>query len=372
MKKKPQIEENVNVKKQKLNEKGIEEYCFYIGKEICYKTILASLLHSENNEKVFKWFEDLNYLLNDSNRIAVGLDCEWCPPWFRSPDQPEERICTMQFYNPNVGALILSTVGIKKLPHYLLEFFQNERILKVGVNIIGDGRRINRDFNVCVNGLINVEKLDENCGRMSMEKLVSKHCPNAFHISKDSIESKVRTGDWSKYPLDEFQVKYASLDAVLSFAIFLFQHKLTWNDGNDFSISDDFVNKVQSVSKSTQTPSKKSPKSNSNFFIMHRNRSIVPPNLNKKNHPKGTKQCLEGFVIVISGVLDSFSRGDFAEYVKQHGGSISAGITKSTSFLVNDHGTLGPSKVKKCQAHGIPVVSEDYILDLVLQSIKEK
>merc|ERR1712032_1301820 len=107
---------------------------------------------------------------------------------------------------------------------------------------------------------------------MSMEKLVSKYCPKVFHISKDSIESKVRTGDWSKYPLDEFQVKYASLDAVLSFAIFLFQHKLTWNDGNGFNISDDFVSKVQSVSKNTQTPSKeKSGKSNSNFFIMHRN-----------------------------------------------------------------------------------------------------
>ena len=114
-----------------------------------------------------------------------------------------------------------------------------------------------------------------------------------------------------------------------------------------------------------------SDKANSNFFIMHRNRSIVPPNLQTKDHPAGTKDCLKGFVVVASGVLDSFSRKDFAEYVQKHGGKISKSITNSTSFLVNDHGTVGPSKLKKCQVKGIPVVGEDHILDIVRKSSLE-
>ena len=261
----------------------------------------------------------------------------------------------MQFYNPNCGALVLSVVGVDTLPKYLLNFFQNERILKVGVNIIGDGGRIKRDFKTTVNGLLNLEKLYTTTGRMSMEKLALKYCPKAFHISKDSMESKVRLGDWSKYPLDNLQVKYASLDAVLSFAIFLFQKKFKWQDAMRFSLkADDALisghiqsveynpSDVDAVDKEKLREKKiSSDKSNSNFFIMHRNRSIVPPNLDLKEHPEGTKESLKGLVIVASGVLDSFSRKGFADYVKRHGGKISTSITKSTSFLVNDHGTVG-------------------------------
>ena len=377
-------------KKQKLTPtvaaESVEEHLFSIGKQISYKTITASLSQLEKNTKVQKWFENItnNVLKNSTNNyITVGLDCEWCPPWFRSPDHPEERICTMQFYNPNCDALVLSVVGVETLPKYLLEFFHNERILKVGVNIIGDGGRIKRDFKTTVNGLLNLEKLCTATGRMSMEKLVLKYCPKAFHISKGSMESKVRLGDWSKYPLDNLQVKYASLDAVLSFAILLFQKKCKWEDARHFSLeaNDALISghiqsvehdpsDIDAVDKEKLRKKKiSSEKSNSNFFIMHRNRSIVPPNLNSKEHPEGTKESLKGLVIVASGVLDSFSRKHFAEYVKRHGGKISTSITKSTSFLVNDHGTVGPSKLKKCRASGIPVVSEDHILELVRQSI---
>ena len=57
--------------------------------------------------------------------------------------------------------------------------------------------------------------------------------------------------------------------------------------------------------------------------------------------PRRHKRIAEGLVIVASGVL-VVSRKGFADYVKRHGGKISTSITKSTSFLVNDHGTVGP------------------------------
>ena len=56
---------------------------------------------------------------------------------------------------------------------------------------------------------------------------------------------------------------------------------------------------------------------------------------------------------------------------KKHGGKISKSITRKTSFLVNDHGTVGPSKFKKCQANNIPVVGEDHILELVRKNSNE-
>ena len=357
--------------------------------DLKYTAISASLKESTEDDIIKKYFEDITNLLTTNTKLPVGLDCEWCPPWFRSAEEPEERICTMQFYNPNVGALVLSTVGVKILPNYLIDFFGNNNILKVGVNIIGDGARIKRDFKTTVNGLLNLEQLSNAQGRLSMEKLVANHCPKKFHISKNSMESKVRLGDWSKFPLDNLQLKYASVDAVLSFTIFLFQKKLKWMNGKDFNINekdkvlqggnvqsveyDPLLEKENEEKDQNELQKKKasSDKANSNFFIMHRNRSIVPPNLNSKEHPKGTKTCLDGLVIVASGVLDSFSRKEFAEYVKKHGGKISKSITRKTSFLVNDHGTVGPSKFKKCQANNIPVVGEDHILELVRKNSNE-
>ncbi len=58
------------------------------------------------------------------------------------------------------------------------------------------------------------------------------------------------------------------------------------------------------------------------FFLMHRNKSIVPPNLGNKEHVKGDKNALKDVVVVISGVLDSFSREEMSNYVTEHGGKV--------------------------------------------------
>ena len=101
---------------------------------------------------------------------------------------------------------------------------------------------------------------------------------------------------------------------------------------------------------------------------MHRNRSIVPPNLEKKVHPTGTANALDGVVAIISGVLDSMSRDEMTKYIQRHGGKVVKSVTNSTTMLINDHGTVGPSKRKKIEAKNIPIVSEDVIFDMVRKS----
>ncbi len=58
------------------------------------------------------------------------------------------------------------------------------------------------------------------------------------------------------------------------------------------------------------------------FFLMHRNKSIIPPNLGIKERVKGDKDALKDVVVVISGVLDSFSREEMSNYVTEHGGKV--------------------------------------------------
>merc|ERR1711904_737170 len=102
-----------------------------------------------------------------------------------------------------------------------------------------------------------------------------------------------------------------------------------------------------------------------NFFMAMRNSIVKAPNVGKKHHPEGSSNALAGVCIIVSGVLDSFERADMEAYVKKHGGSVSKSVTAKVTHLVTDHGEAGPSKLAKCKEFGIPVVSEDVILDMV-------
>lgn len=105
------------------------------------------------------------------------------------------------------------------------------------------------------------------------------------------------------------------------------------------------------------------------FFQCMRNKAISPPNIGVKEHPKGKKDALSKVVVIVSGILDSFERKDFEQYVMDHGGKVSKGVTGKVTHLVNDHGEAGPSKQAKCKEFGIPMVSEDVILKMVTDSL---
>jgi len=106
-----------------------------------------------------------------------------------------------------------------------------------------------------------------------------------------------------------------------------------------------------------------------NFFQCMRNKSISPPNIGIKEHPKGAKDVLSNVVVIVSGILDSFERKDFEKYVLDHGGKLSKAVTAKVTHLVNDHGEAGPAKQAKCKEFGIPMVSEDVILKMVKDSL---
>jgi NAD-dependent DNA ligase len=272
--------------------------------------------------------------------------------------------------------LIFSTGSLNQLPVAFEALFADERIALVGVNVNGDGARLARDFKCTVNGLLNVALRK---AKTSMEDLAAAVCPREFRVKKDSIESKVRLSNWAQWPLTELQLKYASLDAVLSFAIFFFQqfdrNKTGWDDAGamttDSIAMEDLLLQTQHPEESNgkvAAPRETNNGAHGHFFIMHRNRSIVPPNLEKKVHPTGTANALDGVVAIISGVLDSMSRDEMTKYIQRHGGKVVKSVTNSTTMLINDHGTVGPSKRKKIEAKNIPIVSEDVIFDMVRKS----
>lgn len=350
------------------------EHTFPIGDNFHYKVISSNGTEEQHH---VSWFESFwaganNQAAESEFKAVVGLDCEWCPPWFREKSAPE-RINTIQLYSPHADALILSITDLDALPAQLVDLFADPRIAKVGVNIGGDGARIARDFGCHVNGLVNVATGHK--GKKSMQDLCKAFCPSSFHIDKDSVENGVRMGNWAAWPLSELQIKYAAMDACLSFAIFLYRNKGDWNGRRSFSVSISSCKMIENADPAKQEQlstvnedvANDSAEKNSNFYLMHRNKSIPPPNLGSgKERPQGPTDCLADVCVVVSGVLDSMSRDDMTKYVQKHGGRVVKGITKAVTHLLNDvEGTVGPAKLEKCRSQGVPVVGEDVIFGLV-------
>lgn len=78
--------------------------------------------------------------------------------------------------------------------------------------------------------------------------------------------------------------------------------------------------------------------------------------------PKGT--ALEGKTIVISGTFSHHSREEYKEIIEREGGKNAGSISKKTSFVLAGE-NMGPAKREKCQALGIPFISEDLFLEMI-------
>ena len=237
---------------------------------------------------------------------------------------------------------------------------------------------------------------------------MKQHCPKRYHgphLDKNNREiSALRTGDWGQWPLSDAAAAYAAIDVLMSLAAYvhltsdkaelctkksvavdsdgeqrpistaeILMQGLTSMPEKNVALNGEELLSVRGVSgegvKTEKPRKRKEPDGDqhSDFFRMQRNRSMVPPNLGK-DHPHGMPDALQGVCVVVSGVLDSFFREDFHQYVTNHGGRVMKSVSKKVTHLVNDHGEAGPSKLKKCKAYGIKVVGEDDIMSLVKHS----
>ncbi len=78
--------------------------------------------------------------------------------------------------------------------------------------------------------------------------------------------------------------------------------------------------------------------------------------------------ALQGKVIVVSGVFARHSRDEYKLLIESHGGRNASSISGKTSFVLAGE-NMGPAKRQKCEASGIPLLSEDEFLDLIGESV---
>ncbi len=78
-------------------------------------------------------------------------------------------------------------------------------------------------------------------------------------------------------------------------------------------------------------------------------------------------QTLEGKTFVITGAVDHFAnRNELKEKIESLGGKVSGSVSAKTSFLINNDTTSTSGKNKKAKELGIPVISEEEFLAMIV------
>ena len=77
-----------------------------------------------------------------------------------------------------------------------------------------------------------------------------------------------------------------------------------------------------------------------------------------------TSDKLAGMSIVISGTFAHHSRDEYKALIEANGGKNVGSVSKKTSFILAGE-NMGPEKLKKAEALGVKLMSEDEFLDLI-------
>ena len=79
---------------------------------------------------------------------------------------------------------------------------------------------------------------------------------------------------------------------------------------------------------------------------------------------EGQTDKLTGKVFVVSGVFHKMGRNELKKAIEDNGGKVSSSISKKTSFIVAGD-NMGPSKLAKAESLGIPIITEQYFIDMI-------
>lgn len=73
---------------------------------------------------------------------------------------------------------------------------------------------------------------------------------------------------------------------------------------------------------------------------------------------------LQGLTIVISGTFEHHSREELKQLIEDHGGKNAGSVSKKTSFILAGD-NMGPQKLEKARALGVPLKSEDEFIEML-------
>lgn len=100
------------------------------------------------------------------------------------------------------------------------------------------------------------------------------------------------------------------------------------------------------------------------FGGAHANSQAPAGAIDYSDMPQGEENCLAGLTFVFTGQLQTLGRDQGQSLVKQYGGKVTAGPSKKTSYVVLGE-DAGPRKLETIKQHGLKVINEEGLFELI-------
>jgi len=167
----------------------------------------TSIIVANTESEVEYWIGQIRQCIGKDR--VVGFDAEWV-----GPNPPALiQIATDHF------TLLVRLCNIPpnaKLPK-LRAFLKDPSILKAGVNVMYDAKRISRGYSMECKGCIDVRSL---CGKKKRNVSLAKLSKAYLSLELDK-EVNITCSNWEAPVLTSRQIKYAALDAIVGYRLFV-------------------------------------------------------------------------------------------------------------------------------------------------------
>ncbi|KIM27574.1 hypothetical protein M408DRAFT_166951 [Serendipita vermifera MAFF 305830] len=167
------------------------------------------------------------------NSSVLGFDIEWKPNFVKGA--PPNPVACVQLSNED-SVIVLQVSAMSKLPEELFTMLQNSSIVKVGVGISDDAKKLNKDWGISVRNMVDLStlarSLDPYWAEEDRLKAEATNNPNlkaapvglarlaARYLTLQLVKGKkVTRSNWER-PLTTAQINYAANDAAVAFDVY--------------------------------------------------------------------------------------------------------------------------------------------------------
>eukprot|EP00484_Ammonia_sp_Unknown_P014051 CAMPEP_0197080292 /NCGR_PEP_ID=MMETSP1384-20130603/214055_1 /TAXON_ID=29189 /ORGANISM="Ammonia sp." /LENGTH=820 /DNA_ID=CAMNT_0042519175 /DNA_START=37 /DNA_END=2496 /DNA_ORIENTATION=- len=149
----------------------------------------------------------------------VGVDCEW-----KSNEKGQlhpNKICLLQIAHQELILLIRIHLFSHEIPSELIAFLQNVEIIKCGVGICDDAKKLNRDYNLEMHGCVDLNSIntvydeDSNQRHFGLKRFALRILNTPMKYKENMNHS-----EWEQDELNAVQIQYAADDAFVAYKVF--------------------------------------------------------------------------------------------------------------------------------------------------------
>jgi len=157
-----------------------------------------------------------NWVSQQSGQEIVGFDLEWRPNFQKGSNNPTAllQLCT------DKGCLIIQMLSLDFIPEALVRFLKDPGVKIVGVGIGNDVAKLRNDYGLECGGQLELSALAaERLQRRELKQVGLKGLAMEVLGLIISKPKNISRSNWACRTLQERQIRYACIDAYVSFAI---------------------------------------------------------------------------------------------------------------------------------------------------------